>query len=417
MKNSAVFWYMLLGVVAVVGVTVATRSELPVAVVAAASFGAVVAAALLIAWAAEASEFIVSQGLAVAIVSILQVLPEFFVEGVLAWHAAIEPEVYLHLVTANFTGANRILIGVGWPLIYLTAALSSLGKGGGFLREIRMKKEHSIEVVVLLASTLYFTVILAKRSLDIIDSAVLGGMFAWYMWALSRLPSEEEDPEEILHSAPFAILKLKRARRRNIAILSLFATGGAVLLLVAEPFLQSLREIALVLLGAAGVFIFIQWVAPFLSEFPEKVSAFYWARTVKLAPMALLNMISSKVNQWTMLVAMIPLVYIAGRGVLAPIPLDLLQLEEIFLTFTQSIYGVACLAKLRLTRANITVLLSLWSIQFVLPETFMPGVRLLVALAYIPLTVYELWSHRGELVLFKEFKMTAKTHRLWPIYR
>ena len=46
---------------------------------------------------------------------------------------------------------------------------------------------------------------------------------------------------------------------------------------------------------------FIQWVAPFLSEFPEKVSAFLWARRVTHAPMALMNMVSSNINQWTLL--------------------------------------------------------------------------------------------------------------------
>src|SRR5438034_9335029 len=63
--------------------------------------------------------------------------------------------------------------------------------------------------------------------------------------------------------------------------------------------------------GLVGVsqFVLVQWVAPFLSEFPEKVSAFYWARRVSHAPMALMNMVSSNINQWTVLAAMIPLEY------------------------------------------------------------------------------------------------------------
>src|SRR6266581_1366433 len=63
--------------------------------------------------------------------------------------------------------------------------------------------------------------------------------------------------------------------------------------------------------GLLGVsqFVLVQWVAPFLSEFPEKVSAFYWARRVTHAPMALMNLVSSNINQWTVLAAMIPLVY------------------------------------------------------------------------------------------------------------
>ena len=45
----------------------------------------VVAAALLIAWAAEATQFYLSQGFIVAIVALLQVMPEFAVEAKLSW--------------------------------------------------------------------------------------------------------------------------------------------------------------------------------------------------------------------------------------------------------------------------------------------------------------------------------------------
>ena len=74
--------------------------------------------------------------------------------------------------------------------------------------------------------------------------------------------------------------------------------------------------------AAIGVpsFVFVQWVAPFVSEFPEKVSAFYWARTVERAPMALMNMVSSNINQWTLLTAMLPIVYSISRGAVSDEP-------------------------------------------------------------------------------------------------
>src|SRR5437763_14225651 len=89
--------------------------------------------------------------------------------------------------------------------------------------------------------------------------------------------------------------------------MGLFGAGGALLYVTAHPFLESMLAVA----GLFGVsqFVLVQWVAPFLSEFPEKVSAFYWARRVTHAPMALMNMVSSNINQWTVLAAMIPLVY------------------------------------------------------------------------------------------------------------
>ena len=86
---------------------------------------------------------------------------------------------------------------------------------------------------------------------------------------------------------------------------------------MAEPFLGSLLAVS----AALGVpqFVFVQWVAPFVSEFPEKVSAFYWARTIDRAPMALMNMVSSNINQWTLLAAMLPIVYSMSRGELSTI--------------------------------------------------------------------------------------------------
>ena len=90
---------------------------------------------------------------------------------------------------------------------------------------------------------------------------------------------------------------------------------------MAEPFLGSLLAVAH-FLGVPN-FVFIQWVAPFVSEFPEKVSAFYWARTVDRASMALMNMVSSNINQWTLLTAMLPIVYSMSRAVRPQSPLTI----------------------------------------------------------------------------------------------
>ena len=81
------------------------------------TFASVIAAAMMIAWAAEASQYSISQGLALAVVAIVQTLPEFFVEGAIAWNAGQDPVGWLPNGTANFTGANRLLTGLGWPLI------------------------------------------------------------------------------------------------------------------------------------------------------------------------------------------------------------------------------------------------------------------------------------------------------------
>ena len=149
---------------------------------------------MMIAWAAEASQYSISQGLALAIVAIVQTLPEFFVEGAIAWNAGQDPVGWLPNVTANFTGANRLLAGLGWPLILFTAMLSRSGNKRSGLHVIALRKEQSIEVVFMLGATLYYVLIWLRGSLELIDTFVLLAAFLGYLWMLSRLPSERQDP-------------------------------------------------------------------------------------------------------------------------------------------------------------------------------------------------------------------------------
>src|SRR4029077_20207784 len=91
------------------------------------TFPAVLIAAMLIAWGAEAAQFLISQGLALAILAWLQTLPEFAVEAVIAHEAAHDP-LKIHLVTANFTGSLHLLAALACPLIYFTARFFSRRK-------------------------------------------------------------------------------------------------------------------------------------------------------------------------------------------------------------------------------------------------------------------------------------------------
>src|SRR4029077_13541391 len=105
---------------------------------------------------------------------------------------------------------------------------------------------------------------------------------------------------------------------RGAGVLGLFLAGGILLYLITPTFLDSMLGLS-VLMGVTP-FVFIQWVSPFLSEFPEKVTAFAWARTLDKADMALINMVSSNINQWTVLAAMIPVVYALSLGHVAAVP-------------------------------------------------------------------------------------------------
>lgn len=325
------------------------------------TFPSIVFAAFLIAWAAEAAQFLVSQGLSLAILAWLQTLPEFAVEAVIAWNQNVP------LMTANFTGSLRLLVGLGWPMIYFTRAI--FYKNSSSLKErfspITLDDEHCIEVLALLLPIIYFVLILLKQTLTIIDSAFLTSFYIAYLWLLKKIPPQDEEKLEDIEKIPRFILQQKPALRNSL-IISLFVIGGIILYLTVHPFLESMIGIAITF--GISQFIFVQWVAPFLSEFPEKLSAFYWAKTVKKAPMAFMNMVSSNINQWTVLVAMIPIVYSISKGTVTPIHLDAHQLWEIALTMAQSFLGFLLLANMQFCVHEAAGIFVLWLVQFIIPS-------------------------------------------------
>src|SRR6266566_3236848 len=122
------------------------------------TFPAILLSSFIIAWAAEAAQFLMAQGLALAILAWLQTLPEFAVEAVIAWQAGKDPEK-IHLAIANFTGSLRLLVGLGWPMIFVTAAFFNRRRRGRVLGHIKLDEEHAVEVVGLAPPILYFVFI------------------------------------------------------------------------------------------------------------------------------------------------------------------------------------------------------------------------------------------------------------------
>src|SRR5947199_7847092 len=112
------------------------------------TFPSILASAFLVAWGAEAAQFLISQDLALALLAWLQTLPEFAVEAVIAWEAGKDPE-RAHLAIANLTGAIRLLLGLGWPMIYFVFAAAGRKTAAQRLPAIRPDREHAVEIVVL----------------------------------------------------------------------------------------------------------------------------------------------------------------------------------------------------------------------------------------------------------------------------
>jgi cation:H+ antiporter len=363
---------------------------------------AILVSALLIAWAAESAQYFVAQGFALAILAWMQTLPEFAVEAVLAWKQQVP------LLLANLTGALRLLTGLGWPVIYFTAAMAQRrqnGKTGKRLEVIRLESHHSVEVVGLLIPLIYIAIIAVKETLTVYDAVILIGIYVAYLTILTKLPPEEAESIEDLEAVPRAIVTSSRGLR-IVAIGALFAAGGFLIYYAAEPFLGSLLALS-TLLGVPE-FVFIQWVAPLVSEFPEMASTIYFARTPERAPMALMNMVSSNINQWTLLVAMLPIVLSLGAGTLTTIQFDDQQKLELLMTLGQALLGLMFLINMELAWWEATGLFLLFMIPF-----FHPAAEKLVTASYFIFAAVELARMilgRRKMIAFVKFRETWRAH-------
>ena len=356
------------------------------------TFPSILGSAFLVAWGAEAAQFYMSQGLALALLAWIQVLPEFAVEAVIAWHRDVP------LMTANFTGALRLLTGLGWPTIWVVQALARRRRGEPrFFAAIVLEQEHAAEVVGLVPPLLYFVWIIAKGTMNLLDAGVLLTLYAAYLVILNRIPPKQHEEIGDVAAVARAVVGLDATRRR-LAILALFVGGGLMLYLTAEPFLYSMVGLATVM--GVSQFVFVQWVAPFLSEFPEFTTTSYWARGRGKAGMALMNMASSNINQWTVLAAMIPIVYSLSLGTPATVPLQEHRVELI-LTLLQGALGVVILCNFNFQAYEALGLFALWFVQFLIPNARLP-----ICWLYGAWLVFELVSaawRPGRLRAFKVF--------------
>ena len=354
-------------------------------IVAAIVFGvAILSAAFLLSWAAETAEMDISQGLALAVIAVIAVLPEYAVDFVLAWKAGASPEeAQKGLAIANMTGGNRLLIGLGWPIVFALFFFRTR------LKELIVNRQRSLELAFLSVATLYVVLIPLRHSVTIIDSIVLVSLFVIYLFFTSRVESEEVElvgPAKVMGA-------LADNRRRPLVILVL-AFSAAVIFTSAEPFAEALVHIG----ERFGVseFLLIQWLAPLASESPEVLVAGLLAwRGRAAAGMGVL--ISSKVNQWTLLIGTLPIAFLLSAGEFSftgGLPLDNRQREEIFLTAAQSAFAIAVFVNLRMGRREAITLFLLFATQlFITSEQ----VRLYYAAAYSVLCLVILIANRSDV--------------------
>jgi len=349
----------------------------------------VVGAAFVLSWAAELAALEISAGLAISVLALVAVLPEYAVDFVFAWRGGNTVQANgtcqqdgqdpCSLALANMTGANRLLIGLGWALVVLLAWFRLRRQGrprGG----VRLPRSSAVEVTYLALATLYSLTLPLKRTVTLVDLVVLVTIFVAYTLRIAQAP-----PEEPNLVGPSAWLATLPPRRRRATYLSFFSFAAVVILLSAEHFADGLVQTG-EQLGISPFFL-VQWVAPLASEAPELLVAGLYAWHLNTTN-GLSTLVSSKVNQWTLLVGTLPLVFAVASGTATGLPVGPAQREELLLTAAQSLFAVAVLVNLEISAREAAALSGLFLVQFAL-AALVPGATELVALAvtYLVLAV------------------------------
>jgi cation:H+ antiporter len=355
----------------------------------------------MLAWAAEASQVDISAGLALALLALVAVLPEYAVDFVFTWKAGKNPAEFAPDALANMTGGNQLLIGAGWSLVVLVGAYRiRRSRRGRELRnvqsvpetsEVVLERSHTVEIAFLLIATLYGLTLPLHRTLTILDAVVLVTIFVVYMVRVARAPAEEPH----LVGPALVIGSMPEARRRAVVV-ALFAAAVVTILVCAEPFAAALVDTGRKF--AIDDFVLISLIAPLASEAPELLIAgmFAWRLNAEAGLGAL---VSSKVNQWTLLVGTLPIVFAISSASMHGLPIDGVQREELFVTAAQSAFAVAVLANRRISVREAGILLGVWLAQLVtkLPlfESIHAQARISIGILYLVMAAVVVFRERA----------------------
>ncbi|MEO7837612.1 MAG: sodium:proton exchanger, partial [Acidimicrobiales bacterium] len=357
---------------------------------------AIVGAAFLLSWATEVAQLDISAGLAIAVLAFIAVLPEYAVDLVFAVKGGNSfeqtgrdclpigggDESPCSLALANMTGANRLLIGIGWSMVIFIAWYRWRKRGQPEQgKEVKLSRSHSVELSYLAVATLYSLTLPLKSSITLLDAAVLVTIFVLYTVRVSKAPASE--PHLV---GPARWIGGFTVRGRRATVIGLFLFAATVILLTAEHFAE-----ALVASGKSlGVseFLLVQWLAPLASEAPELLVAGLYAWRLN-TDAGLGTLVSSKVNQWTLLVGTLPIAFAIASGSLHGLPIVGQQREELLLTAAQSVFALAILVNRSMSVKEAGALFGLFIVQFIAgavgPESIHDEVRIITSVVYLVL--------------------------------
>ncbi len=362
--------------------------DLPPLTTVAVSGVGILGASFLLAWGAETAEKDVPRAFAIAILAVLAVAPEYAVDALYAWGAGsggataeacaqftavqIENEISplaaachdANLAVANMTGANRILIGLGWSgialfTLYRAGSTSdpAVAERDGFLANVvNLDRKIAVEIAFLLAATAVAFFVPLGGGIGIVDTLVLVGIYLVYIGIAVRSEIEEVEGQV---GVPAYFHEFPKAARALVSV-TLFAFSGALIYTAVHPFAHGLETLG----TDFGIpsFFMIQWIAPLASESPELIVVAYLVNKAR-STAGFNALVSSKLNQWTLLIGTLAVVYSLAIGGVGTLPFDARQSAEIWITAAQSFFAIAVLINFSISGREAVGLLVLFASQ------------------------------------------------------
>ncbi|MBO4246746.1 sodium:calcium antiporter [Halomicrobium sp. IBSBa] len=352
---------------------------------------AVLGASFLLAWGAETAEKDVPRAFAIAVLAVLAVAPEYAVDALYAWNAgaggatteacnALSPAAIeagetalagachdANLAVANMTGANRILIGIGWAGIavftvwraFETKDPAVQDREGWLGDSVQLDTDIATEITFLFAATVWAFLVPLGGGIDILDTVVLVGLYVAYIALI--LKSDIEQGEE--HVGVPRYLQQWPLPWRPLSVIVLFVYSGVVIFTAVEPFAHGLEQIGID--NGIPQFFMIQWVAPLASESPELIVVAVLVNKAR-STAGFNALISSKLNQWTLLIGTLSVVFSISYGAYGVLPFDAKQAAEIWITAAQSYFALAILSNFEISIREALVLFGLFISQVLL---------------------------------------------------
>ncbi|WP_313692725.1 sodium:calcium antiporter [Halorarum halobium] len=372
---------------------------------------AVLGASFLLAWGAETAEKDVPRAFAIAVLAVLAVAPEYAVDALYAWQAGQGDPAAGNLAVANMTGANRILIGIGWSGIALFSIYKAYGGNDDSSVQttdsrlgdyVSLDRDIALEILFLFAATVFAFFVPLGGGIGAVDTIVLVGLYLAYILVIVR-----GDVEEIEDQVGVPAYLQRRPKLVRIpSVLVLFGYSAFLIFTAVEPFAHGLESLGL----QYGIpeFFMIQWIAPLASESPELIVTAYLVNKAR-STAAFNALISSKLNQWTLLIGTLVVVYSISLGQYGVLEFDTKQAAEIWLTAAQSFFALAILLNFRISVREALVLLVLFvsqvGIEFAIIRTYPEAlaeqysIYLLLAytVVYVAATLLLLAQRRDEL--------------------